>query len=69
MRMPSTEAIDTAVAWLESNDGDMGESDRCREVAKWIEHLNREAFIRHEARSRGITPATLRRVLEAHQSK
>ena len=49
MKLPPTEAIDTAVMWLESNNGDNGESKHCRLVAKYLEHLNREARIRHEA--------------------
>jgi hypothetical protein len=69
MRMPPTEAIDTAIAWLESNEGDNGEAERCKLIAKWLEHMNTEAFIRHEARARGVTPARLRRLLKEHGLK
>ncbi len=33
----SEEDIETAIAWLECNEGDEGESDRCQRVARYLE--------------------------------
>lgn len=63
MKMPSTEAIDIAVEWLQANEGVGQEGDACKAVAAWLDHVNREAWIRHEARARGVPVARLRRKL------
>lgn len=63
MKMPSTEAIDTAVSWLRYNEGGDGEADRCRVVADWIEYEERERMIRIEARRAGLPVAAVRRRL------
>jgi hypothetical protein len=51
MRLPPTEAIYTAV-------------NGCQLMAKYLEHLNTEAFIRREARARGVSVARFRRLLK-----
>ena len=61
--MPPTEQIDIAIMWLESNEGKGVEGEACKAVAAWLEHMNREAWIRHEARARGITPTRFRKAL------
>lgn len=61
MRMPGTGEIDTAIAWLRLNNGDMGEAERCAAVADWIEHEERERFIRRAARDAGLPVAAVRR--------
>ena len=63
MRMPPTEQLDIAIMWLESNEGGGIEGEACKAVAKWIEYMNHEAFVRHEARARGVTVARFRAVL------
>lgn len=64
MKMPTTEQLDTAIAWLRSNEGEEGgEKERCAAVADWIEHEEREREIRAAARKAGVTPATFRRRL------
>ena len=63
MKMPSTEALDVAIAWLECNEGTGDEGAACKAVASWLEHMNREAWLRHEARAAGVPVARLRRKL------
>lgn len=66
VKMPTTEQIDIALMWLESNEGEGTEGEACKAVAAWIDHMNREAWIRHEARARGVTIARFRAVLRNH---
>lgn len=61
MRMPGTDELNTAIAWLRSNEGSNGEADRCAAVADWIEHEETERYIRHTARQAGVTIAAVRR--------
>lgn len=67
--MPPTEQLDIAIMWLESNEGDGAEGEACKAVAAWIEHMNREAYIRHEARASGVTPARFRRALKKMEER
>jgi hypothetical protein len=60
MKRPTTEQIDTAVAWLRSNEGDQGESERCAAVADWIEHLEQNASLAAAARKGGVSVKALR---------
>ena len=64
IRMPGTDQLNTAIAWLRCNEGDNGEAENCQAVADWIEYMEREAFIRSTARSSGVTAAEVRRKLE-----
>lgn len=64
MKLPPTEQIDIAVAWLECNEGEGQEGEACRAVAAYLEHQNKEAFLRREARAQGVPVARLRRKLE-----
>lgn len=59
--MPGTDAIDTAIAWLRSNGGEDGESERCAAVADWIESEEFERYLRKTAREAGVPVARLRR--------
>jgi hypothetical protein len=61
MRMPGTDDLNIAIAWLRSNEGDNGEAEACARVADWIEHEEHERAIRYGARAAGITTAMLRR--------
>lgn len=63
MKIPPTEQIDIAVMWLEGNEGEGDELAACKAVAAWLDHMNHEAWIRHEARARGVTTARLRKAL------
>lgn len=68
MKLPDTEILDITILWLEHNEGNGKEREACLAVAKYLEHQNREAFIRREARCRGVSPASFRRLLERHDS-
>lgn len=61
MKMPGTDDLNTAIAWLRSNEGDNGEADRCAAVADWIEYEERERYLRLAARDAGVPVARLRR--------
>jgi hypothetical protein len=61
MKMPSTDDLNTALAWLRSNEGDNSEAERCGRVADWIEHEESERTIRNAARQAGVTVAIARR--------
>lgn len=63
MRRPTTEQLDTAIAWLRSNEGDEGEQERCSIVADWIEHLERNAEIEQIARKNGVSVRDLKKRL------
>lgn len=63
MKMPTTEQMDIAVMWLESNEGEGEEGEACQAVAGWLEHQNKEAFLRREAKANGVPVAALRRKL------
>ena len=64
MKRPTNEQIETAIAWLDSNEGEGAEREACVAVAAWIDHLAKEAFIREMARAGGVTPAQLRRKIK-----
>jgi hypothetical protein len=64
MKMPETKALDIAISWLRSNEGIEGESDACELVAAWIEHEERERYIRRAAREGRCPVARLRRKLQ-----
>jgi hypothetical protein len=62
--MPGTDALNTAIAWLEANEGEEnGERDACQEVAQWLIQQERERYLRHAARNAGVTVARLRKRL------
>lgn len=69
MKRPTTEQLDTAVAWLNSNEGDNGEAERCKAVADWLEHQERETVLRNAAREGGISVKALRRKLAERERK
>lgn len=60
MKMPTKDQIEMAIAWLEYNDGDHGESDACGAVAQWLDHLSREDYLRKAARQGGVPLRALR---------
>jgi hypothetical protein len=53
--------IGLAAEWLRMYEDEGAEA--CRAVADWIEHLDREAFIRSLARRAGVPTAVARRKL------
>jgi len=68
-KLPPVEAIDTAIAWLEANEGDNGEAERCQLVADWLAYRNQEAYLRREARVNGVPVARLRKLLEQYNDQ
>lgn len=69
MKRPTTEQLDTALAWLRSNEGDNGEAERCQAVADWLEHQEREAVLRRAAREGGVSVKALRSKLAERERK
>lgn len=68
MKMPPDDALDTAIAWLRDNEGDGGESDRCKAVADWLNHEQIERALRDHAYKAGVPVASLRRKLAENAS-
>jgi hypothetical protein len=69
IRKPATEQLDTAIAWLRSNEGDEGEAERCAAVADWIEAVEADAHLRNAARNAGVSVAALRKRLREQRAK
>lgn len=53
-RLPPKESLDTAIAWLRSNEGIDGEALRCAAVADWLECRETYEYARTEARKAGV---------------
>jgi hypothetical protein len=69
MKRPSDGDMQTAILWLDSNEGDDGESDSCQRVAQWLAQIVDEAINRHIARKAGVPVKALRdRLAKAVQS-
>jgi hypothetical protein len=47
--------LDTAIAWLECNEGDEGESDACKRVAAFLERERIKRLATKLATEAGIT--------------
>ena len=60
MRKPTAEDIETAIAWLQANEGEDGEASACSKVADWLGTLARDAYIRKAARVAGVPVAMVR---------
>jgi hypothetical protein len=60
MRMPSTEQLDTAIAWLRTNNGTNGEAGNCVAVAAWLDNIDQNRILRETAREAGVPVSRLR---------
>lgn len=60
MKRPSIEALETAAAWLESNEGVGSESDSCNEVSKWLDSLIEGAKFKKMAKEIGVSVPQLK---------
>jgi hypothetical protein len=60
VKRPTTEQLDTAIAWLNANNGDHGEAERCTAVARWLEHDEQDRMVRSAARKAGVPVAKVR---------
>ena len=63
MRRPVIEDIETAIAWLQQNEGDDGEKEACSRVATWLGQYANNSEIRSAAREAGCTVGYLRKVM------
>lgn len=65
------EDIDTAIAWLEVNEGEQGEAESCRRVADWLraesDRRDTENMIRQAAREHGVKPSQIRARLRSRK--
>jgi hypothetical protein len=61
---PTLEQFETAIMWLQVNDGDKGEAEACSAVADWIEHLRDEERLKQIARQAGVSVPEARRRLK-----
>jgi hypothetical protein len=62
-KRPTDQQFETAIMWLQSNEGDNEEATACCAVADWIEHLRTEDLLRQGARQAGVTVARFRKRL------
>lgn len=60
---PTEDQFETAVMWLQSNNGDAGEATACRVVADWIERQRQADMLRHVAREAGVSVSQVRKRL------
>ncbi len=65
MPMPSYEDMQTAIMWLQSNEGTGGESEACSRVAKWLEAKAQASYEATAARQAGVSVKMLRQRLAA----
>lgn len=70
MKRPSTDELETAIMWLETNDGvEGGEADSCKRVARWLIHQERERVVRAIARRHRAPVARVREAVAARDAK
>ncbi len=68
---PKIQALETAIEWLEVNEGEDGEADDCQSVADWLRHVSaaalkdaaKRAAEKELAAKHGISVAHLKRIL------
>jgi hypothetical protein len=68
-KMPKPEDLDVAAQWLRVNEGENGEAESCRRVARWLEKLVRDADERRVAKEGGVSVRTLRSVMERNGTR
>jgi hypothetical protein len=61
--VPTDRQFETAILWLENNEGDAEEAEACRAVASWIERWRADKMLKDTARQAGVSVAALRRKL------
>lgn len=60
-RLPNDDDINTAIAWLECNEGDNGEAEACKRVSDYLAARALDREIVREANQAGVSPKDLRR--------
>ncbi len=63
-KVPTDQQFETAVMWLQGNEGDEGEGIACRAVADWIERWRTDDMLRKAARKGGVSVSKLRERLQ-----
>lgn len=63
MKKPTQQEFDTAIMWLQTNDGPNGESEACNHVAAWLDVYLQSLFERSEARRAGCSVRYLRKIV------
>jgi len=63
--IPTDQQFETALLWLENNEGGGEETEACLAVAAWIEEFRNQQLLRNAARGAGVSVKTLRRKLAA----
>jgi rRNA-processing protein FCF1 len=63
-KRPTTDQLDTAIAWLRANEGDQGEAGRCAAVADYLEAVEQDAMIKQAARKAGVPVSMVRKRLQ-----
>ena len=61
--LPTDQQFETAILWLENNEGGGEETESCLAVAAWIEEYRQQKFLRDAARNAGVSVKALRRKL------
>jgi hypothetical protein len=60
---PTDQQFETAIMWLQSNEGEGEEAEACNAVASWIEQHRTNAMLREVARKAGVSVTKLRKRL------
>jgi hypothetical protein len=63
-KRPTEQQFETALMWLSYNDGEYGEAEACKAVAKWIEGELTNHMIRNAAKKAGVPVAAVRAKLQ-----
>jgi hypothetical protein len=69
MKLPTTQQLDIAIAWLQCNEGGSKEKASCEAVASYLQDLINDVFIKSEAKKAGVSVVELRRKLEGKTRK
>jgi hypothetical protein len=60
----ATDDLLLAAEWLDCNEGNDGESERCKRVADWLRKEAAERLVRNVARNHRISMQHARRAIE-----
>lgn len=66
-KRPSPDHFETAIQWLEENEGDGFEKEACTLVAAWLREQENQRFLRACARDAGVPVAGVRKHLAKRQ--
>lgn len=69
MKRPALDAMTTAAEWLDINEGDEGEADECKAIAKWLRAQIEAAEVRAIAKETGVSTAIARKAMNTIKSE